>query len=149
MEGFGAMIVAHLPALFAMIAGYVLLVVEMCIPGFGLPGVLGSVLAVIGVVAMQPTPLQAFVLVVVYVALLCIALAICMHSAVRGRFAKSRFVLNDTATDANAADHNDLAYFIGKTGGIVLFSLCPSEPPAPRGFSRGHSPLNQEGAREL
>lgn len=125
MEGFGAMIIAHLPALFAMLAGYVLLVVEMCIPGFGLPGVLGSVLAVIGIVAMQPTPLQAFVLVVVYVALLCIALAICMHSAVRGRFAKSRFVLNDTATDADAADHNDLAYFIGKTG-VTRTPLRPS-----------------------
>jgi len=103
----------------------VLLVVEMCIPGFGLPGVMGSVLAVVGVVAMQPTPLQAFVLVVIYVVLLCIALAICMHSAVRGRFANSRFVLNDTATDAEQAQHNDLAYFIGKTG-VTRTPLRPS-----------------------
>ena len=48
-----------------------------------------------------------------------------MHSAVRGRFAKSRFVLNDTATDADAADHNDLAYFIGKTG-VTRTPLRPS-----------------------
>lgn len=125
MEGFGAMIVAHLPALIAMIAGYILLVVEMCIPGFGIPGVMGSILAVLGIVAMQPTPLQGFVLVVIYVALLCIALGICMHSAARGRFAKSRFVLKDVATQADSPESNDLAYFIGKTG-VTRTPLRPS-----------------------
>ena len=40
----GSLILNHPLGLIAMIAGYVLLVVEMCIPGFGVPGVAGTVL---------------------------------------------------------------------------------------------------------
>ena len=53
----GSLILNHPLGLIAMIAGYVLLVVEMCIPGFGIPGVLGSVLAVLGIIVMHPTPM--------------------------------------------------------------------------------------------
>ena len=59
----------HPIALVALVVGYVLLVVEMCIPGFGVPGIAGIILAVLGVVTMQPTPLQALIVVVVYVVL--------------------------------------------------------------------------------
>ena len=104
----------HPIALVAMIVGYVLLVVEMCIPGFGVPGVAGSILAILGIVTMQPSPLQALVLVVVFVALLCIALAICLRSAAKGRLSKSKLVLNEVATPSEPA--NELDYFVGKTG---------------------------------
>ena len=99
-----------------MIAGYVLLVVEMCIPGFGVPGIAGTVLAILGLVVLQPTALQALIIVVIYVALLCVALAICMHSVSKGRLSKSRLVLNDVATHADAPETNDLSYFIGRIG---------------------------------
>ncbi|MBQ8506448.1 MAG: hypothetical protein IJ466_03330 [Clostridia bacterium] len=104
----------HPIALIAMIVGYILLVVEMCIPGFGVPGILGVILAVLGLITMQPTPVQALVVVVVYVALLCIALAICLRSAAKGRLSKSKLVLNEVASPAEAA--NELEYFVGKTG---------------------------------
>ena len=106
----------HPIALVALVVGYVLLVVEMCIPGFGVPGIAGVILAVLGVITMQPTPLQALVLVVVYVALLCIALAFCLRSAAKGRLSKSRLVLNEVATKSETPESSELAYFIGKTG---------------------------------
>ena len=112
----GSLILSHPLGLIAMIAGYVLLVVEMCIPGFGVPGVAGTVLAILGLVVLQPTALQALIIVVIYVALLCVALAICMHSVSKGRLSKSRLVLNDVATHADAPESNDLSYFIGRTG---------------------------------
>ena len=112
----GSLILNHPLGLIAMIAGYVLLVVEMCIPGFGVPGVAGTVLAILGLVVLQPTALQALIIVVIYVALLCVALAICMHSVSRGRLSKSRFVLNDVSTHADAPETNDLSYFIGRSG---------------------------------
>lgn len=111
--------------LFAMAVGYVLLVVEMCIPGFGVPGILGTVLAILGLVALQPTALQALVIVVIYVALLCVALAICMHSVSRGRLSRSRLVLNEVATQADSPETNDLTYFIGRTG-TVRSTLRPA-----------------------
>ena len=112
----GSLFLNHTVGLIAMAVGYVLLVVEMCIPGFGVPGTLGTVLAVLGLIVLRPTALQALVIVVIYVALLCVALAICMHSVARGRISKSRLVLNDVATHADTPETNDLTYFIGRTG---------------------------------
>ena len=112
----GNLLFSHPIALVALALGYVLLVVEMCIPGFGVPGVTGTVLAILGLVVLQPTALQALIIVVIYVALLCVALAICMHSVARGRISKSRLVLSDVATRADTPETNDLNYFIGKTG---------------------------------
>jgi len=112
----GNFLFTHPIALVALIAGYVLLVVEFCIPGFGIPGITGIILAVLGIITMQPTPLQALIVVAVYVALLGIALALCLRSAARGRISKSRLVLSDVATKAENAETNDLCYFIGKTG---------------------------------
>lgn len=106
----------HPVALVALALGYILLVVEMCIPGFGVPGILGIVLAVLGVITMQPTPMQAMILVIVYVALLCVALAICLRSAARGRLSKSRLVLNEVSAPKDGTETNDLNYFIGKSG---------------------------------
>ena len=106
----------HPIALVALVVGYVLLVVEMCIPGFGVPGIAGIILAVLGVITMQPTPLQALIVVVVYVVLLCIALAICLRSAAKGRLSKSRLVLNEVATKAETSESSELTYFVGKTG---------------------------------
>jgi len=94
----GNFLFTHPIALVALIAGYVLLVVEFCIPGFGIPGITGIILAVLGIITMQPTPLQALIVVAVYVALLGIALALCLRSAARGRISKSRLVLSDVAT---------------------------------------------------
>jgi len=119
---------AHPIALVALVAGYILLVVEMCIPGFGVPGVLGIVISILGIITMQPSPVQALIVVVVFVALLCIALAICLRSASKGRLSKSRLVLNEVATQSEAA--NELNYFVGKTG-------------------RAHTPLRPAGIAEF
>lgn len=112
----GNFLFSHPAALIALVLGYVLLVIEFCIPGFGLPGITGIILAVLGVITLQPTPLQALLVVAVYVALLGIALAICLRSAGSGRISKSRLVLNDVATHSENAKNSDLSYFIGKTG---------------------------------
>lgn len=112
----GSFLFSHPAALIALILGYVLLVVEMCIPGFGVPGIMGIILAVLGVITLQPTPLQALIVVLVFVVLLCIALAICLRSAVRGKLSKSRLVLNEVATKGDTPETNDLNFFIGKTG---------------------------------
>ena len=113
---------AHPAALAALALGYVLLVFEFCIPGFGVPGILGSILAVIGIIAMQPSPLQALIVVAVYVALLAAALVICLRSTANGRLSKSRLVLNEQAVHKQQDVRSDL---IGKTG-----TACTTLRPA-------------------
>ena len=105
-------LLAHPVALAALVLGYVLLVFEFCIPGFGVPGILGAVLAVLGIITLQPTPLQALIVVAVYVVLLALALFICLRSAARGRISKSRLVLKSTSRRENTP-HAELT---GKTG---------------------------------
>lgn len=116
MDGVSAMILQYLPTVVMLIVGFALVVVEMYIPGFGVPGIAGILLLIGGVIFARPTPLQALIMVVVIVALLCIALSLCMHSASRGRLAKSRLVLHDVATQAETPESNDLSYFVGREG---------------------------------
>ena len=126
----GSLLLGHPLALIALVAGYVLLVVEMCVPGFGAPGILGTILAVLGLIAMQPAPVEGLILVIVYVLLLLIALLICMRSLSRGRLSKSRLVLSAVSTRSEPGGDGDLSRFAGKTG-------------------TAHTPLRPAGIAEL
>ena len=123
----GSLILSHPVALIVLTVGYVLLVVEMCIPGFGAPGITGAVLAVVGLIVMHPTPLQALTLVIVYVLLLMIALVICMRWIAQGRLSKSKLVLNEVSAPGKGGD---LEKYVGKTGAA-------------------HTPLRPAGIAEL
>ena len=104
---------SHPVALAALALGYVLLVFEFCIPGFGVPGILGTILAVIGIITMQPSPMQALAVVAVYVVLLALALLICLRSAANGRLSKSRLVLNEQVVHPEQAASGNAVGTIG------------------------------------
>ena len=106
--------VSYLPAIILLVLGFALVLLEMYQPGFGAPGILGCILLIAGVIAARPTPLQALIMAVVIIILLCIALSIFIHSASKGRLSNSRLVLKEVAT--RPENENELRYFIGKTG---------------------------------
>ena len=106
--------VTHWPALLILIAGYVLLVVEMCVPGFGAPGIAGIVLSIVGIIGLRPSPLQALVISAVYIVILLLTLVICLKSMAKGRLSKSRLVLRDVSV--NPAEESNAERLIGKTG---------------------------------
>ena len=115
MTELGALLMAHIPALIMMIAGFVLLVVEMYIPGFGLPGISGGVCLIAGIALYARTDVVAWlVMTVIIAALLCVALSISIRSAAKGRLSKSKLVLN--AVSASEVSENDLSYYVGKSG---------------------------------
>ena len=116
MNELGALVLAHIPALVLRIVGFVLLVIEMYSPGFGLAGISGTVLMIGGIAAMQPSPLQALLLALISVVLLGIAFSLAMHSISRGRLSRSKLVLNEVLGKKDSSDGEDLSYFIGKTG---------------------------------
>lgn len=117
MNEFGALLAGHIPALVMMLVGYCLLVLEMYIPGFGLPGVSGTVLMILGIVIMKPTPLQALILVLISVILLGIAFSIALHSISKGRLSRSKLVLNEALNrKKEGAGAEDMSYFVGRCG---------------------------------
>ena len=97
MSDFAMSVLQNLPAVIMLIIGFALVVVEMYIPGFGAPGIIGIILLVAGVISTNPTPLQALVLALIIVVLLCIAFTICIRTVSKGRFSKTPLVLNDVS----------------------------------------------------
>ncbi len=106
------MISGHVLALIAMIIGTILLMIEMYIPGFGFAGISGVALSIVGLIGMNGSAAQTLILAGCEVALLVAALAICIHTASKGRFSKSRLVLNDVAVRKSDAG----ASVVGKAG---------------------------------
>ena len=116
MGEFALSVVQNLPAVIMLIIGFVLVVVEMYIPGFGAPGIIGILLLIFGIVATNPSPLQALVLALIIAVLLCIAFSICIRAISKGRLNKTPLVLNDVSTGEEGDAASDLRYFIGREG---------------------------------
>ena len=125
MEGLGSLIAGNVPVMMLLLVGVGLLVFEMYVPGFGVPGISGIALLALGFFLLKPTLGQGLVLFAVLAAILCIALSICLYSASKGRLSKSKLVLNDVAVAQDAAEHNDLNYFIGREG-VTHTALRPA-----------------------
>lgn len=118
MGGLDSAVLQLLPAALMLVAGFALVVVEMYLPGFGLPGISGFLLLVGGVIALRPTPFQALLISIVIVVLLCIVLSLCIHSASKGRISKSKYILRETSIAQESGD-NALSYYVGQTGKAV------------------------------
>lgn len=101
-------------ALILMIVGFCLVIVEMYVPGFGLPGISGVLLTVVGIIIIADTVLQGLLIALIVVALLCVAFSIAIRTAARGRFMKSKLVLNSVATEQK--EENPLEFYMGKEG---------------------------------
>ncbi|MBQ8108872.1 MAG: hypothetical protein IJ124_01755 [Clostridia bacterium] len=125
MEGLGSLLMSNVPVVVMMLVGVGLLVFEMYVPGFGVPGISGIALLVLGFVLLGPTLAQGLILFAILVAILCVALSICLITASRGRLSKSKLVLNDVAVAADAAENNDLNYFVGRQG-VTQTALRPA-----------------------
>lgn len=105
--------------------GFILVIVEMFIPGFGVPGIVGSICLFIGVLLTAKTLLQAAILIVIILFILAIALTVILNSATKGKLSKT-LVLNDSLNkEAGFVGTEDLDYFINKEG-ITLSVLRPA-----------------------
>ncbi len=114
MEALSSTIIQNLPALILLVLGFVLVLVEMHIPGFGAPGILGVLSLIAGVMLFARSAVEALVITIVIVALLCIALSLVIRSATKGRLAHSKLVLHEVSVPT--VSDRDLTFFVGKTG---------------------------------
>ncbi|MBQ6373626.1 MAG: hypothetical protein IJJ45_03980 [Clostridia bacterium] len=116
MNGLWSLLTSNIPELILLLVGIGLLVFEMYIPGFGVPGVLGIGTLALGFILLGPTLEQGLLLFLILAAILCVALTICLLTASKGRLARSKLALQDVAIPTDAAENNDLKFFIGKEG---------------------------------
>jgi membrane-bound ClpP family serine protease len=114
VEAFFSTIFQNLPALILVVLGFALVLLEMYTPGFGLPGILGSLSLIGGVALFARSVSEALIIALVIVALLCVALLLSIRSAASGRLARSRLVLREVAVPT--VEEKDLTFLVGKRG---------------------------------
>ena len=97
MESVVNFIVVNLPLILCLLAGVSLLVVEVFAPGFGLPGISGLILTVIGVVITWNTygAVAGLAATLIALALAGIAISVSLKSAANGKLSRSALILNE------------------------------------------------------
>ncbi len=106
------------------ISGFVLVIVEMFYPGFGVPGILGSILLFLGVMFLANSVVEAIIIILIILAVLGIILTLVLHSASRGRL--KNMVLSDSLNkESGFSGTEDLEFFLDREGFAVTV-LRPS-----------------------
>ncbi len=118
MENILNAIVLNLPLILCLLAGVSLLVVEVFAPGFGLPGISGLILTVVGVVITWNTygAVAGLAATLIALALAGIAISMSLKSAANGKLSRSALILNEVTPPV---DHEENDALLGKTGKTV------------------------------
>lgn len=108
-----------------LIAGFVLVIVEMILPGFGAPGIIGSICLVAGIILTADTIEAGITLTVVVIVVLALAFTIIL-ALIHMRKIKSPIVLQEEMkAEKGYLSTSDLEYLVGKEG-IASTDLRPS-----------------------
>ena len=108
-----------------LLLGLVLVIFEMFHPGFGAPGITGSILLLVGILLVAKTILEAVMMIVILLAFLGIVLTFVLRSATKGRLSKILILSESQKKESGYNSTEDLEYFVGREG-IVYSILRPS-----------------------
>ena len=118
------LLVANLPMVLCLLLGMVLIIVEVFLPGFGLPGISGIALIGIGTLLayMHFGTLTAVGVLLVVIAILAVLVSWVLRSAVRGGMGRSELFLSDKE---ELHQQSDMRAFVGRQG-TTLSVLRPA-----------------------
>jgi membrane-bound ClpP family serine protease len=102
-----------------LVGGLILVVVEMFHPGFGVPGISGGILLVIGVLLTASSVTEALFMMSIILVILCIALVMVLQSATKGRLSKKLILKDEQRKEGGYVGTEDLEYFLGKEGKAI------------------------------
>lgn len=116
-------IVANLPLILCMLSGVALLVVEIFVPGFGLPGISGLLLlsAGIAITWVNYGAAAGLCVTLAALALAAISISISIRSAAKGKIARSALFLKG---EVPPKDTEEQEAFLGREG-VALTALNP------------------------
>ena len=117
------MLIANLPMVLCLLLGMVLIIVEVFLPGFGLPGISGIALLGVGTIiaGMHFGTLTAVGILLVIIAVLAVLVSWVLRSAAKGSVSRSELFLNDK----EELHQSDMRAFLGKRG-VTLSVLRPA-----------------------
>ena len=112
-------ILQNLPILVCFLLGLGLLIVEVFMPGFGLPGISGIVLEVVSIALtyLRHGGLAALSMTLVILGVIAITISLARRSVNKGRLSKSDVILSQTESAADGyMATRDMEVFLGKEG---------------------------------
>lgn len=107
--------VAMIAGILILIAGFVLVGIEMVVPGFGAPGILGIICLLAGIFLTADTVETGILITVVVIVILGILMTVIMGFLSRKKLA-SPVILETEMKAGGAIDSSDLAYLISREG---------------------------------
>ena len=116
-------ILANLPILICFLLGLIFLIVEVFMPGFGLPGITGIVLEVASIVMtfFKHGGLAALVITLIILAVIAISISLALR-----KLPKSSVILTETESAAEGyVAVQDMEVFLGKEG-LTTTTLRPA-----------------------
>lgn len=108
-----------------LIIGFGLVFLEMHIPGFGIPGVIGAIFLVLAVVLTAQNFAQALVMALGILAILGIMLGVVLTFFTKGKLFKPLILSDEQKKEHGYISSSDLDYLLGKIG-IAITDLRPS-----------------------
>jgi membrane-bound ClpP family serine protease len=108
-----------------LIAGFILVGIEMVLPGFSVPGISGIICLVAGVFLLADTFVEGVFITVVVLAILGIIMAVVLWFFSKGKM-KSPLILKEEQKRTNGyLSSSDLNYLLGRQG-IAMTDLRPA-----------------------
>ena len=117
-----------IPIIICVLVGVVLLVVEMFMPGFGIPGISGAAALLAGIVMtwIEYGAKVGLGMTVAVLALMGILISISLKSVNSGRMAHSdELVLKDAVNDGGRAEQEEMELLVGQEG-TAITALRPA-----------------------
>ncbi|WP_160688110.1 NfeD family protein [Clostridium sp. C2-6-12] len=108
-----------------LIIGFGLILLEMHIPGFGVPGVVGAICLVLAVLLTAQNFSQALIMALAILAALGAMFGVVLTCFTKGKFFKPLILSDEQKKEHGYISSSDLDYLLGKKG-VALNDLRPS-----------------------
>lgn len=111
--------------LLLIILGLILIFIEMLLPGFGAPGITGSICSIVGVVLFAKNVEQGLTLAIIIVVIIAIMMTIVVLFFHKGKDKSPIKLQEKLETPEEFLSTVDVEYLVGKTG-VTVTDLRPA-----------------------
>jgi membrane-bound ClpP family serine protease len=108
-------------SLLLLFIGIILVIIELYIPGIGIPGIIGAVSLIAFIFVTGQNTAQRFILAGI-ILLLCIILFVIFFTLLSKKRLPKSLILQDSEEGFTGTEAEDLQYLLGKTGSVL--STC-------------------------
>lgn len=102
-----------------LIAGFILVGIELVLPGFSVPGVSGIICLVAGIFVLADSAMEAAVITIAVLALLALLMAVILGLLSRGKLKRPIILEDEQNSSEGYLSSSDLKYLLGRQGAAV------------------------------